>query len=86
MAFMGLDVPLRREACRTCGALNLDEAATRCQQMQFPSGDYDCPGDGPDEDDIDDEGFFRYPTEEGETIINDWIDGYVEDARARGDI
>jgi len=77
---------MKREACRTCGAITLEDAATLCQQVQGISGDYYCPGDSPGEDDVDVEGYFLYPTEEGNAMIAAAIDQMDDDARLRGDI
>lgn len=37
--------------CPGCGAVTLDEAATRCQPVQSQSGEWGCPcSESPDED------------------------------------
>lgn len=84
---MGLTVPLRREACRTCGARGYHDATGKCRQSQGIDGDYHCPGDAPREEDIDSAGYFRYPTKRGQKIIDDWIDGFVDTelAKMRGE-
>jgi hypothetical protein len=74
---------MKRESCRTCGRWGVNDDRP-CRQFQMPSGEYECPGDGPH--DVDDDGFFLYRTPEEEAEQEAHWEAVIQDARARGEI
>ena len=75
---------MKREPCRTCGRININDDDARCRQFQLPSGEYSCPGDEPH--DVDEEGYFLYRTPEEDAELEAFWDAVVERAKARGEI
>lgn len=75
---------MKREPCRVCGAHGLHDSTDRCQQTQDITGEYNCPGRGPDGEDYD--GYFLYLTDEEIAAYDAKIDRQIDAAIAAGDL
>lgn len=78
------DPHYEHRACAVCGATTEDDAGTRCQQYQLPSGDYCCPGHSEEESYPD--GRLRFLSQVGIDAINAWVESEVAKMREAGQL